>query len=111
MKDFLDKRLDAIRAAGNFPALAGTVAGVDFWSNDYLGLARSQVQRGDEGVGLHPLWSGATGSRSISGDDDSYNALEQRIAAFHGYPAALMFNAGYTANLGLFSALLSIIAI
>ncbi|TXF90710.1 8-amino-7-oxononanoate synthase [Neolewinella aurantiaca] len=106
MDNFLDDRLDAIRAAGNFRSLAGTVTGIDFWSNDYLGLARSQVQRGDEGVWVDPVWSGATGSRSISGDDDSYNALERSIAAFHGYPAALMFNAGYTTNLGLFSALL-----
>ncbi len=106
MADFLKNRLGKIHAAGNHRALAGTVEGVDFWSNDYLGLARfsgdgAQVQ----GEGKEAL-SGATGSRSISGDADHYQALERRIAAYHGHPAALVFNSGYTANLGLLSAIL-----
>jgi 8-amino-7-oxononanoate synthase len=50
--------------------------------------------------------SGATGSRSISGDADDYHAIEQMIANHHGFPAALVFNSGYAANLGLLSALL-----
>jgi 8-amino-7-oxononanoate synthase len=50
--------------------------------------------------------SGATGSRSISGDADDYHTIEDMIAAYHGFPAGLVFNSGYTANLGLLSALL-----
>ena len=106
MSDFLNARLRKIHAAGNHRVLAGTVAGVDFWSNDYLGLAGfagggAQVQ----GMGKE-VRSGATGSRSISGDADRYQALERRIASYHGLPAALVFNSGYTANLGLLSAIL-----
>ncbi len=106
MPNFLNNRLAKIHAAGNHRVLAGTVAGVDFWSNDYLGLAHvegdgAQVQREVKG-----MLSGATGSRSISGDADAYQALERQIAAFHGQPAALVFNSGYTANLGLLSAVL-----
>lgn len=104
--DFLTKRLDKIRAEGNFRSLAGTVSGVDFWSNDYLGLARTPVPGKLEGAGLVPATSGATGSRSISGDADGYHAIEQGIAAYHGYPTATVFNSGYTANLGLLSCLL-----
>lgn len=111
MAEFLDRRLDKIRSTGNFRQLAGTVVGVDFWSNDYLGLARAQDAVG-HGCGEQKKdgiagFSGATGSRSISGDATAWHEVEARIAAFHGYPAALVFNAGYTANLGLLSAILT----
>jgi 8-amino-7-oxononanoate synthase len=49
---------------------------------------------------------GSTGSRSISGDSDNYHAIEQMIADYHGFSSALVFNSGYTANLGLLSSLL-----
>ncbi len=135
MKKFLADRLDKIRSAGNYRQLVGSVDGVDFWSNDYLGLARTSKRPGrdlrasematrapqylematrtlegpsaslrDASRSLNP--SGATGSRSISGDADEYHTIEQMIADYHGHPAALVFNSGYTANLGLLSALL-----
>jgi 8-amino-7-oxononanoate synthase len=106
MTDFLNKRLGKIEQAGNLRMLSGTVEGVDFWSNDYLGMARTQVLSKvieEQGEGAS---SGATGSRSISGDADEYHAIERMIAQYHGFPAALVFNSGYTANLGLLSALL-----
>jgi 8-amino-7-oxononanoate synthase len=123
MADFLSTRLDKIQSAGNFRSLAGTLVGVDFWSNDYLGLARTPNQVRDAGApalerrsaerqgkldeaGERPAYSGATGSRSISGDADAYHAIEQMIADYHGYPTATVFNSGYTANLGLLSCLL-----
>ncbi len=103
MASFLRKRLDKIRAAGNYRSLAGTVTGIDFWSNDYMGMARAQEQKevGPSGA------SGATGSRSISGDEDAWHAIEATIAHHHGHEAALAFNSGYTANLGLLSAVLT----
>lgn len=103
MEKFLEQRLDALREKGTFRELAGTVTGVDFWSNDYLGLARAQVQAR---VQKSNRPKHQPGSRSISGDHDNYHALESRIAAYHGQAAALVFNSGYTANLGLLSALL-----
>lgn len=106
MPDFLNDRLNKIHAAGNHRVLAGSVTGADFWSNDYLGLARTRVPGEEEGAGWGGALSGATGSRSISGDADAWHALERRIAAYHGQEAALVFNSGYTANLGLLSAVL-----
>lgn len=106
MADFLQKRLSLIKTQGSYRELAGQPHGVDFWSNDYLGLgARTPVQSPLEERGT-PNPHGATGSRSISGDHPDYHALEARIAAYHGQPTALVFNSGYTANLGLLSALL-----
>ncbi|WP_020567947.1 aminotransferase class I/II-fold pyridoxal phosphate-dependent enzyme [Neolewinella persica] len=106
MADFINNRLDKIRETGNYRKLAGTVEGIDFWSNDYLGLARPQVQSKvvkGQGEMASP---GPTGSRSISGDADDYHAIEQKIADYHGFSSALVFNSGYTANLGLLSSLL-----
>ncbi|WP_197494003.1 aminotransferase class I/II-fold pyridoxal phosphate-dependent enzyme [Lewinella sp. 4G2] len=102
MANFLDKRLAAIRATGTFRSLPGTVRGIDFWSNDYLGLARdaSTVSSSEH------LAGGATGSRLISGDRDAYHQLEVRIAEYHGFPSALLYPSGYTAFLGLLSSLL-----
>ncbi|MEP7376080.1 MAG: 8-amino-7-oxononanoate synthase [Chitinophagaceae bacterium] len=78
---------------------------IDFCSNDYLSFARSEIIRQQvktEEERLMPL-SGATGSRSISGNTSFAEELEKFIAAFHHAEAGLLFNSGYDANLGLFS--------
>lgn len=102
--DFLEHRLEELRQRGVYRSLRGSTEGVDFWSNDYLGLARIEAVLG-EGPRVQSSHSGATGSRSISGDDDHYHEVEAKIAARHGYPAALVYASGYLANLGLLSAL------
>ena len=97
---FLTDRLARLRAAGQYRALPGTRAGVDFWSNDYLGFSRLLAEHRPAAM-EHT----APGSRLISGDSGALTDLERDIAAFHGHPAALLFGSGYTANLGLLSAL------
>ncbi|WP_300664871.1 8-amino-7-oxononanoate synthase [Fluviicola sp.] len=69
---------------------------IDFWSNDYLGLARIPHQ-------IEIL--GSTGSRLISGNSKAVEAVEKQMAAHFQSEAALIFNSGYDANLGLFSSL------
>lgn len=102
MADFLSQRLEKLREKGTYRTLPGTVEGVDFWSNDYLGLTRIEAQEQRMIPG-----KGATGSRLISGDRDEISQLEQQgISKFHGFPAALFYNSGYTALLGLLSAVL-----
>lgn len=69
---------------------------IDFWSNDYLGLARIP----------HKLeLTGSTGSRLISGNSKVVEAIEKQVATHFESEAALIFNSGYDANLGLFSSL------
>lgn len=81
-------------------------AGVDFASNDYLGLAQSPrlreaVRRAlDVGVPV-----GAAGSRLLRGNCESHEALEAEAAAFFGAEAALLFGGGYPANLALLGTL------
>lgn len=81
---------------------------VDFCSNDYLGFARSATlkQRIAEEIASYPdSLNGSTGSRLLSGNLSYAEELEQHIAQFHQAEAALLFNSGYDANIGLFSSL------
>jgi 8-amino-7-oxononanoate synthase len=82
------------------------ISGVNFCSNDYLGLAESPAlcERVAEFVrGSGKI--GGTGSRLLSGQTEEWHALEASFAKFAGTESALYFTTGYAANLGLLSAL------
>jgi 8-amino-7-oxononanoate synthase len=74
-------------------------------SNDYLGMAdRAEVRDAAAQAALR--WgAGAGASRLISGNMEPHRRLEERLAAFKGYEAALLFGSGYLANVGAISAL------
>jgi 8-amino-7-oxononanoate synthase len=55
-------------------------------------------------IANNQLQNGATGSRLLSGNHAVYNETEKLIAQFHQATAALIFNSGYDANVGFFSA-------
>lgn len=81
--------------------------GIDFSSNDYLGFARNEVifDKVHQFLINHNFKiNGATGSRLISGNHILYSLTEDVIANFHQTEAALIFNSGYDANVGFFSA-------
>jgi len=80
--------------------------GVDFSSNDYLGLAQHPAVAAALQQALGGERTGGTGSRLLSGSPGAWQALEARFAAWQGAPAALFFSTGYAANVGLLSALL-----
>ena len=74
-------------------------------SNNYLGLAdRSEVREAAADAALR--WGAGSGaSRLISGSMEPHRQLEQRLADFKGYGAALLFGSGYLANTGVIAAL------
>lgn len=80
--------------------------GIDFSSNDYLGLAGSDELTAaaraalDRGV---PIGSG--GSRLLRGNCPEHEALEAEAANFFGREAALFFPCGFTANTVLLATL------
>lgn len=80
---------------------------VDFCSNDYLGLSRSEIlaQRIKVIQNEYPSALGATGSRLLTGHYPLIDEVETQLATFHQAPAALLFNSGYDANLSLLSCL------
>jgi 8-amino-7-oxononanoate synthase len=105
---FIREKLDQRKSDGIYRTLKPESQLVDFCSNDYLGFARSPVLKQwiDDEVKLNePVLNGSTGSRLLSGNLAYTEQLEQEIAAFHKAEAGLIFNSGYDANLGLFSAL------
>ena len=79
---------------------------VDFSSNDYLGLATHPLlaARAAEWGALYGAGSGA--SRLVTGTHDAHLALEAKIAAFKGTPAALLFPSGWQCNAAVLAALL-----
>ncbi len=81
--------------------------GIDFSSNDYLGFAKNEeiFEATHQYLVENKIKvNGATGSRLISGNHNLYEITEKYIAAFHQVEAALIFNSGYDANVGFFSA-------
>lgn len=104
-----EKALDKRKAEGTLRCLHTKPEGIDFYSNDYLGLAKNQDFRKLllKKVSDDPeLLSGSTGSRLISGNSSLTTETEEYIAKLHHYPSALLFPSGYNANLALFSTLL-----
>jgi 8-amino-7-oxononanoate synthase len=78
---------------------------LSFSSNDYLGLAADPRIRRAFTAGLERWGVGSGASRLVVGDTEAHRRLEARLAAFEGTEAALLFNGGYPANLGLVQAL------
>ena len=74
-------------------------------SNNYLGLADHPRVREAAAEAAERCGAGAGASRLISGNMSLHRRLEQRLAAFKGYEAALLFGSGYLANTGTVAAL------
>lgn len=93
---------------GNLRMLKPRQQGIDFYSNDYLGLAGNKDFQNVllKTITENPeLLAGSTGSRLISGNSNTVEETETFIAWEHQYESALLFPSGYNANLALFSAL------
>ena len=80
---------------------------IDFSSNDYLGLSKCEIifnKTHQYLVENNIKFNGATGSRLLSGNHNLYTITEEFITHFHQSESALIFNSGYDANIGFFSA-------
>ena len=80
---------------------------IDFASNDYLGYAKNESifdSTNQYLISNNLKLNGATGSRLLSGNHEIYRLTEDFIANYHKSESALIFNSGYDANVGFFSA-------
>jgi len=74
-------------------------------SNNYLGLADHPRVR-EAAADAAMRWGvGAGASRLVSGTMTIHRRLEERLAAFEGTEASLLFGSGYLANIGVIGAL------
>jgi 8-amino-7-oxononanoate synthase len=104
LADKLQLRLDenALRSLSDFDF------SIDFFSNDYLGFSQNKALFYKTQQYLeNNNWcqNGATGSRLLSGNHPVFERTESYIAHFHEAAAALIFNSGFDANLGVLSAI------
>ncbi len=103
--DRLDGALQAMAARHRLRHLMPQ-RGLDFASNDYLGLAGSTLLRQAASDALArdvPL--GAGGSRLLRGNHPEHTALEAEAADFFDTEAALFMGGGFQANQAIFSTL------
>lgn len=100
MNDRLLKKLLKRKASGTFRALQLTDQGIDFFSNDYLGLSKVAIDH------TKSEFNGSTGSRLLSGNSSIAEECESILATHFDAASALVFGSGYVANLGLLSAVL-----
>jgi 8-amino-7-oxononanoate synthase len=80
-------------------------------SNDYLGLAgnarllrRFYSSRDDKNL-FDRFGLGSASSRLLTGDIETAHQLEEKLTREYRRPAALLFNSGYHANIGILPAL------
>lgn len=105
MHEVFERDLSELSGRGRLRSLRGR-SGIDFTSNDYLGLAESAElrQAAAEAVARGvPVGSG--GSRLLRGNHPEHEALELEAAAYFGAETALYFGGGYVANFAIFSTL------
>ena len=103
MHDSHERALKALAARGRLRSLSPR-RGVDFSSNDYLGLGTSsELSSAISEAIARGVPVGAGGSRLLRGNDPEHEALEIEAAAYFGAQSALYMGGGFTANTAIFS--------
>ncbi len=117
-RDVYRGALDEIRAAGTWkeerliaspqgPEIAvGGRKVLNFCANNYLGLSSYPDLVRAARAALDERGYGLSSVRFICGTQDRHRELEERLAAFFGFDAAVLFGSCFDANGGVFEALL-----
>ncbi|HEU4952105.1 MAG TPA: 8-amino-7-oxononanoate synthase [Holophagaceae bacterium] len=79
--------------------------GLDFCSNDYLGLRRDPRLAEAAAAAARDFGAGSGAARLLRGTSPLHDQLEAELAAWKGFEAALLLNTGYQANATLIPAL------
>ena len=78
---------------------------LDLSSNNYLGIANHPKLKEESIRWTNIFGTGSRASRLVSGTFTEYLDLEERIAKWKGYEAALIIGSGYMANTGVIPAI------
>ncbi|QJD97813.1 pyridoxal phosphate-dependent aminotransferase family protein [Mucilaginibacter robiniae] len=76
-----------------------------FGSNSYLGLTSHPKIKEASKKAIDKYGTGCAGSRFLNGTLDIHVELENRLAAYVGKEAAVLFSTGFQVNLGVLSAI------
>ena len=95
-----EKRLAKRYEDGSNRSLSLFNESIDFYSNDYLGFSKFHTSHTNT-----KIIGGSTGSRLLSGNSKAAVECEFLLADYFQSEAALVFNSGYDANIGLFSSI------
>lgn len=101
----LYRTLRPVKKEGKFLYLNGKKY-LNLSSNDYLGIAADEKIRA-KFLKAANYSLGSTSSRLLTGNDEIYAEFEDFLAKIYNKDAALLFNSGYHANVGIMSGLLS----
>lgn len=99
------RRLRAVAIADGHLHDAGGRPLIDVSSNDYLGLSQHPLVKARAAEWALRHGAGAPASRLVTGTREITLAVEQRLAAFKGREAALLFSSGFQANATVIPAL------
>ena len=109
VNQYILQKINERKQADNFRALRVKHRLIDFYSNDYLGFARSNELSDRIDLEIRnqksDVRNGSTGSRLLSGNNDYVVEIEKQLAIFHDADCALIFNSGYDANLGVLASI------
>lgn len=123
LRESIQKELDVLRAGECFRVLpetgerSGCSIGsggrrlLNLSSNDYLGIGDDEQLRREYLLAFNPERNAerysltSSSSRLLTGNHRLYDELEDGLATWYGREAALVFNSGYHANIGILPAL------
>ena len=118
LKGFLEAEIGSLKEKGIFrmPRALGGPAGprvriegreiIQLSSNNYLGLTTHPKVVAAARSAIEEFGAGPGAVRTIAGTMTLHLELERRLARFKGTDAALVFQSGYTANVGVVSTLM-----
>ena len=105
MNNTFEKKLLNLKIQNNYRELK-SVNGIDFSSNDYLGLANHQKIKETIITALQSgLTIGSGGSRLLSGNKKEFQILEEFASDYFNVKSCLFFGSGFMANYALFTTL------
>ncbi|WP_202077253.1 glycine C-acetyltransferase [Caldalkalibacillus salinus] len=117
--EYLQKELDEMKDKGVFRPLTAlesdqgskvTINGkevIQLSSNNYLGLTTHESLRQAALKAVEDFGAGTGSVRTIAGTFSMHEDFERRLAKFKHTEAALVFQSGFTANVGVLSSILT----
>lgn len=106
LDDWMHAALKERATQGSLRELTLVKNKIDFVSNDYLGLARSEDLRHkihEQYISLKNHSNGSTGSRLLAGNSELAEEVEVKLATIFHSEKTLFFSSGYAANLAALS--------